>query len=49
MRIGREARIPVQITHVKLGSTAVWHQAATRMPAYFDQARREGVNLKADV
>ena len=49
MRIGREARIPVQITHVKLGSTAVWHQAATRMPAYFEQARREGVNLKADV
>jgi N-acyl-D-amino-acid deacylase len=49
MRIGREARIPVQITHVKLGSTPVWHQAAARMPAYFEQARREHINLKADV
>ena len=33
LRIGREAQIPVQITHVKLGSTPVWHQAAARMPA----------------
>jgi N-acyl-D-amino-acid deacylase len=49
MRIGREARLPVEITHIKLGSTAVWRQAAKRMPAYFEQARREGVNLKADV
>ena len=49
LRIGREARIPVEITHIKLGSTAVWHQAATRMPALFDQARREHVDLKADV
>ena len=49
LRIGREARIPVQITHVKLGSTPVWHQAAARMPAYFEQARRERINLKADV
>ncbi|MDH5177400.1 MAG: amidohydrolase family protein, partial [Gammaproteobacteria bacterium] len=49
LRIGREARLPVQITHIKLGATSVWHQAAKRMPAYFEQARREGVNLKADV
>jgi N-acyl-D-amino-acid deacylase len=49
LRIGREARIPVQITHIKLGSTPVWHQAAARMPAYFEQARRERINLKADV
>ena len=49
LRIGREARLPVEITHIKLGSTAVWHQAAKRMPAYFEQARRDGVNLKADV
>ncbi len=49
LRIGREARIPVQITHIKLGSTPVWNTAATRMPALFERARREGVDLKADV
>ncbi len=49
LRIGREARIPVQITHIKLGSTPVWHLAAQRMPAYFAQADREGVQLSADV
>lgn len=49
LRIGREAKIPVQITHIKLGSTAVWHQAAKRMPAYFEQAQREGIKLSADV
>ena len=27
IRIGREARIPVQISHIKLGSVAVWGKA----------------------
>ncbi len=49
LRIGREAHIPVEITHIKLGSTPMWHMAATRMPAYFEQARRAHVDLKADV
>lgn len=49
LRIGREAQLPVQITHIKMGSTSVWHQAAKRMPEYFERARREGVDLKADV
>ncbi len=49
LRVGREAKIPVEITHIKLGSTPVWHLAASRMPAYFEQARREGVKLSADV
>ena len=49
LRIGREAKIPVEITHIKLGSTAVWHLAATRMPAYFTTAKREQIDLKADV
>jgi N-acyl-D-amino-acid deacylase len=48
-RIGREAGIPVEISHIKLGSTPVWHLAASRMPAFLEQARREGVTLKADV
>ncbi len=49
LRIGREAGIPVEITHIKLGATPVWHMAARRMPGYFDQARRERVRLRADV
>lgn len=49
LRIGREAQLPVQITHIKMGSTSVWHQAAKRMPQYFERARREGVDVKADV
>jgi N-acyl-D-amino-acid deacylase len=49
LRIGREAHIPVEITHIKLGSTGVWHQAAARMPQYFDTARREHIDLTADV
>jgi N-acyl-D-amino-acid deacylase len=49
LRIGREAQLPVQITHIKMGSASVWHQAAKRMPEYFERARREGVDVKADV
>ena len=49
LRIGREAKLPVEITHIKMGSTSVWHQAAKRMPEFFERARREGVDLKADV
>lgn len=49
LRIGREARLPVQITHIKLGSVGTWHLAAKRMPAYFEQAAREGIDLRADV
>lgn len=49
MRIGREAHIAVEITHIKLGTTPVWHQAARRMPAYFATAQREHIDLSADV
>jgi N-acyl-D-amino-acid deacylase len=49
MRIGREAHIRVEITHIKMGSTPVWHLAAKRMPAYFARAKREHVDLQADV
>jgi N-acyl-D-amino-acid deacylase len=49
LRIGREAKIPVEITHIKLGSTPVWHLASTRMPAYFATAQRDHIDLKADV
>ncbi len=49
LRIGREARIPVEITHIKLGATTVWHQAASRVPGYFEAARRDHIDLRADV
>lgn len=49
LRIGRDAHIPVEITHIKLGSTPTWHLAAKRVPAYFEAAKRDHVNLMADV
>ncbi len=47
--IGRGARIPVEISHIKLGTVPVWNQAATRIPKLFSEARRAGVDLTADV
>jgi len=32
-----------------VSSTGVWHLAKTRMPGAFEKAKREGVDLKADV
>lgn len=49
IEIGKQAKIPVEITHIKLGTTPVWHQAAKRMPGYFARAKKEGVDLRADV
>jgi N-acyl-D-amino-acid deacylase len=48
-RIGRDGKLPVEISHIKLASTPVWHMAKTSMPGVFEKARREGVDLKADV
>jgi N-acyl-D-amino-acid deacylase len=49
MQIGKLAQIPVEISHIKLATTPVWHTARARMPKYFSQARKQGVDLKADV
>jgi len=49
IRIGREAKVPVEISHIKLASPGVWHMAKTKMPALFEKAHTEGVDLKADV
>lgn len=46
--IGRRAKVPVVITHIKLGSTPVWHQTA-KIPTLRAQAAADGVDLKADV
>jgi N-acyl-D-amino-acid deacylase len=47
IRIGREARIAVQISHIKLGTVGVWGQAGKAV-AMIDEARRSGVDVTAD-
>ncbi len=49
IQIGKGGQLPVEITHIKMGVPAMWHMAAKRMPGVFEQARREGVELRADV
>ncbi len=48
LEIGRRARLPVEITHIKLGTTPVWHHAR-RLDDYFAEAKKDGVTLWADV
>jgi N-acyl-D-amino-acid deacylase len=47
IRIGREARIPVQISHIKVGTVSVWGKAAEAV-AMIDSARSSGIDLTAD-
>jgi N-acyl-D-amino-acid deacylase len=47
IRIGREARIPVQISHIKLGTVGVWGQA-DRAIDLINSARQSGVDITAD-
>jgi N-acyl-D-amino-acid deacylase len=49
VEIGRQARLPVEITHIKLGTTPVWHQAAKRVHGLFTAAKRNRIDLRADV
>lgn len=46
--IGREARLPVQISHLKIGIVDRWGQAPSIL-AKLDAARAEGVDITADV
>lgn len=46
--IGHRAKVPVVITHIKLGSTPVWHLTA-KTSALRAKAATDGVDLKADV
>ncbi len=45
--IGEEARLPVQNTHIKLGTVGVWNKAADVIKLY-DDARKRGVDVTAD-
>ncbi|MEE4298314.1 MAG: D-aminoacylase [Pseudomonadales bacterium] len=46
--IGREADIPVQISHMKLARRGLWYEAP-RILAALDAARAEGVEVTGDV
>lgn len=48
IRIGREAGLPVQVTHIKLAMTRWWGQA-DRLKAKLDAARASGVDITADI
>jgi N-acyl-D-amino-acid deacylase len=47
IRIGVEARLPVQISHIKMGNRNVWGQAS-RAIAVVNRARRAGRDVTAD-
>jgi len=46
--IGEKAKIPVQITHIKLGTVGVWGTAA-EVVSMIEAARKRGVDVTADV
>ena len=46
--IGRDARIPVQVSHMKLAMRSLWGQG-DRLIATLDSARRAGTDVTADV
>jgi N-acyl-D-amino-acid deacylase len=45
--IGERAHIPVQISHIKLGTVGVWRKAADAI-ALIEAARKRGVDVTAD-
>src|SRR3984893_279849 len=45
--IGEQAKIPVQISHIKLGTVGVWRRSADAVTLVED-ARRRGVDVTAD-
>ena len=47
IRIAREAKIPAQVSHIKLGTVGVWGQSlkAVRL---IEKARRSGLDISAD-
>jgi N-acyl-D-amino-acid deacylase len=48
LHIGREAQIPVQISHMKLAMRGLWGQAAEVL-SRLDDARASGIDVTADV
>ena len=48
IQIGREAAVPVQVTHIKLAMNRWWGQAE-RLKNRLDQAREAGVEITVDI
>jgi N-acyl-D-amino-acid deacylase len=48
INIGREAKVPVQISHVKLAIVSKWGKAS-ELIARLEKARSEGVDITADI
>ncbi|CAN5360697.1 D-aminoacylase [soil metagenome] len=47
IRIGREAKLPVQISHIKMGNRNVWGKSAEAI-AIVEAARKSGFDITAD-
>ncbi len=48
IEIGRQAKLPVQVSHIKLALTSLWGRAPDIL-ARMDRARLEGVDITADI
>jgi N-acyl-D-aspartate/D-glutamate deacylase len=48
LAIGREAEIAVQVSHIKLAMRSLWGEAP-RLLALLEKARREGIEVSADI
>jgi len=48
LTIGKEAKIPVQVSHIKLAMHNIWGKADSLL-ALFDAARKNGVEITADI
>jgi N-acyl-D-amino-acid deacylase len=48
INIGRQAKIPVQISHIKLAMRSLWGQHA-KLLGILNAARKEGIRLTADI
>ena len=48
INIGRQAKIPVQVSHIKLAMRSLWGQHA-KLLAALNAARKEGIRLTADI
>jgi N-acyl-D-aspartate/D-glutamate deacylase len=46
--VGRRAGVPVDIIHIKIADQSLWHRMG-EIVAMIEQARREGVNVQANV
>jgi len=47
IRIGRDAKLPVQISHIKMGNRNVWGKSADAI-ALIEEARKTGFDITAD-